>query len=685
LPGEQHFHRDTVDYLMALATNNQLRTCLLVVARGKRVTVATVDSADYLLQQRRAAHQHNRRAKSTAVGYVAASPAVPDSHGDHHDEHHERVAIDHYDVKRHLPAEVINRRKDKLDLSFEDHHAAFKSKSTLEVLRALFVFRMCGINLLVDNNEKLMKLGQTILGKKLFAILMKKTFYGQFVAGEDTEKIKPTIDRMKSFGVKSILDYSVEEDLSQQEAEQREMEACISDADRNPDTNFAGIAAKQDKDFLKEIIRYKPHRDFGDRRVGVTGARTFFYQGEANCERNMDTFLKCIQTVATTTHTTGFAAIKLTALGRPQLLLQLSEVIARARKYHQEVTGCSGSVIEGHVNPEMFANRFKAKGVKVENEQVKDWLDHMTYDKQGLIHLFSWSGLIDTNILLQDLFQVPNLKTGRMEPLISALTQEEEDQFKNMLSRIHTVFQTAKDMDVRVMVDAEQTYFQPAISRLTLEMMKRYNTEKAIVFNTYQCYLKEAYRSLILDLEQANRQNFYFGAKLVRGAYMEQERQRAVALNYPDPINEDFEATSDMYHRCLDLCMRRIDELKQSGLEKRLGIMVASHNEDTVRFAIKRMQELNIKPEDKVICFGQLLGMCDQLSFPLGQAGYSVYKYVPYGPVNEVLPYLSRRAQENKGLLTKLEKEKTLMRQELKSRLLQGKLFHKPKGDYIPI
>ena len=132
---------------------------------------------------------------------------------------------------------------------------------------------------------------------------------------------------------------------------------------------------------------------------------------------------------------------------------------------------------------------------------------------------------------------------------MSALTEEEGEQFKNMLSRIHTVFQAAKDMDVRVMVDAEQTYFQPAIARLAMEMMKKYNTEKAIVFNTYQvrfdflweisvlillmqqivnlslylqCYLKDAYKMLLLDLEQANRENFYFGAKLVRGAYMEQ-------------------------------------------------------------------------------------------------------------------------------------------------------------------
>ena len=188
------------------------------------------------------------------------------------------------------------------------------------------------------------------------------------------------------------------------------------------------------------------------------------------------------------------------------------------------------------------------------------------------------------------MYRVPNLKTGELEPLMSALTEEEGEQFKNMLSRIQTVFQAAKDMDVRVMVDAEQTYFQPAISRITMEMMTKYNREKAVVFNTYQCYLKEAYNNLIHDLEQSDRfaciiflslvfslfyslhrQDFFFGAKLVRGAYMNQvsdifssfvktfdkckaskycqERARATSLNYEDPINPDFEATSEMYHR----------------------------------------------------------------------------------------------------------------------------------------
>merc|ERR1712200_265858 len=112
------------------------------------------------------------------------------------------------------------------------------------------------------------------------------------------------------------------------------------------------------------------------------------------------------------------------------------------------------------------------------------------------------------------------------------------------------------------------------------------------------------------------------------------------------------------YHKVLDECLTRIHALKVAGEDpQRIGIMVASHNEDTVRYGVGRMAELELDPQERVLCFAQLLGMCDQITFPLGQAGYSVYKYVPYGPVNEVLPYLSRRANENGGMLGKVELE----------------------------
>jgi hypothetical protein len=127
------------------------------------------------------------------------------------------------DIAKELNTSEGERKKDELDLTFLDHHAAFKNKTSWEVFRAYMVFNLCGIKYLVNNNEALMKLGKAVLGKALFARIMKSTFYGQFVAGENRQDIKPAIHRMHSFGVKSILDYSVEEDISEAEAETREM------------------------------------------------------------------------------------------------------------------------------------------------------------------------------------------------------------------------------------------------------------------------------------------------------------------------------------------------------------------------------------------------------------------------------------------------------------------------------
>lgn len=562
-------------------------------------------------------------------------------------------------------------QRDPLDVSFNDPNAAFKSKTTFELIRAYFVYVLCSSEFLVENNMKLMKLTKAMIGDRLFVQLMKSTFYGHFVAGEDRFRIVPTLERLRSFGVKPILDYSVEEDLSQEEAEKREVEASVSSSG----TNLSGEATS--------LPQYSVDKTFADRRYKVQSARTYFYLNEATCERNMETFLECLDAVKGATFGTGITAIKLTALGRPQLLLQLSEVIMQARHYMRELAGAAGNVLTHHKTIQDL-ERYLSN--VADQKEVKKFLEKVTSDKDGILHLFPWSGIINEDCELSDTFRVPDPVSGQMRRLISQIPPKEEEMFRNMIRRLNTIVKTAQDLDVRIMIDAEQTYFQPAISRITLEMMRKYNTEKAIVFNTYQCYLKDTYKEVCTDLEQAKRQNFYFGAKLVRGAYIEQERARAAALGYDDPTNPSFEATTEMYHKTLTECLRRIRILKDSNIDpKKIAIMVASHNEDTVRFAIEQMKEIGIHPEDKVICFGQLLGMCDYITFPLGQAGYSAYKYIPYGPVNEVLPYLSRRAQENKGVLQKIKKEKRLLLSEITKRLAKGQLFYKPKGNYTPI
>nr|XP_008196158.1 PREDICTED: proline dehydrogenase 1, mitochondrial isoform X3 [Tribolium castaneum] len=354
----------------------------------------------------------------------------------------------------------------------------------------------------------------------------------------------------------------------------------------------------------------------------------------------------------------------------------------KARKYMTEIVGGEGNVLSHHMTIQDLERKLSKMK---DQESVKKFLSQITADEKGILHLFPWSGIIDENQELSSTFRVPDLTTGRMSRLITQLSPKEEEMFRNMIRRMNTIVKAAQDMDVRIMVDAEQTYFQPAITRITLEFMRKYNKDKAIVFNTYQCYLRNAFDEVTTDMEQAKRQNFYFGAKLVRGAYLEQERARAAALGYPDPTNPNFEATSDMYHKTLTECLRRIKAFKDLGEEKKIAIMVASHNEDTVRFAIQKMKEFGIEPEDKVICFGQLLAMCDYITFPLGQSGYSAYKYIPYGPVNEVLPYLSRRAHENKGVLKKIKKEKRLLGSEILRRVATGQWWYTPKGDYTPV
>ncbi|KAF7255050.1 hypothetical protein EG68_07909 [Paragonimus skrjabini miyazakii] len=155
---------------------------------------------------------------------------------------------------------------------------------------------------------------------------------------------------------------------------------------------------------------------------------------------------------------------------------------------------------------------------------------------------------------------------------------------------------------------------------------------------------------------------------------MDQERARAAALDYDDPICVDYEATTNMYKSCVIEALKAIQQ-RPIG---RVAIMMATHNEDTVRFVLEKMHEYNVTPEQRLICFGQLFGMCDQLSFILGQNGYSVYKYVPYGPVEEVLPYLSRRALENGSILSNTKVERQLMWAELKRRLRNRQFFYQP-------
>uniref|UniRef100_A0A8B9N0E9 Proline dehydrogenase n=1 Tax=Accipiter nisus TaxID=211598 RepID=A0A8B9N0E9_9AVES len=246
------------------------------------------------------------------------------------------------------------------------------------------------------------------------------------------------------------------------------------------------------------------------------------------------------------------------------------------------------------------------------------------------------------------------------------LTPEENRHLGVSLRRLDDVAGHAATRGVRVLVDAEQSYVNPALSLATLALMARHNRGSPWVWNTYQAYLQDGKRRLAADAASARRRGVCFGVKLVRGAYLELERRRAREGGIPEPVHPDLDATHRSYGECLELAL---------GLAARdgegVGVMVATHNEASVLHATQRMEELGIPRQGGGVCFGQLLGMCDHVSLALGEAGYAVYKSVPYGGAEATLPYLARRAQENQGVLQAARRERRLLARELRRRLLR--------------
>ncbi|CAG5867452.1 unnamed protein product [Menidia menidia] len=609
------------------------------------------------------------RAKQGTITKIRLSPARCRSAVASPKSQEEKRHIDGCPVVETEPVELISQSKNmkiprlnRIKIDFDNTEEAYKSKGNVELLRSLLVFKLCTIDFLVEKNKELMDLSRKLLGQRFFEKLMKMTFYGQFVAGEDHNAIKPLIQKNQAFGVGAVLDYSVEEDLTQEEAEKKEMDSCVSEAEKES----AGDGHREKK--------YKAHRQFGDRRGGVISARTYFYADESKCDNQMETFINCIKASGGAS-TDGFSAIKMTALGRPQFLLQFSEVLVKWRQFFNFLAEQQGksdmTVLEQRLELEQLKDSLAELGVGAKDD-IENWFTGEKLGVSGTIDLLDWNSLINDTTKMSNLLMVPNIETGHLEPLLNKFTSEEESQMKRMLQRVDILAKHALENGVRLMVDAEQTYFQPAISRLALEMQRKFNREKPVIFNTYQCYLKEAYDNVTVDVELSRREGWYFGAKLVRGAYMYQERARAQEIGYEDPINPDYEATNRMYHKCLEYVLEEIEHSRKA------NVMVASHNEDTVKFTLEKMNEMGLSPTENKVYFGQLLGMCDQISFPLGQAGFPVYKYVPYGPVNEVIPYLSRRAQENRGFMKGSQRERSLLWKELKRRLLGGQIIYKP-------
>jgi proline dehydrogenase len=322
-------------------------------------------------------------------------------------------------------------------------------------------------------------------------------------------------------------------------------------------------------------------------------------------------------------------AIKLTALGSPTALERVSQVIGQT--FHK---------------------------VRIGTLDKESWKQQFPFLPLSKSSNFSE---IDVFLAFSKAFQDETLVLPTLKAL--GVAAESTDLFLSQIRRVHRLCTYASESNIKLMIDAEQTYFQDAIDTIAFGMMTKHNRKEVpVIFNTYQMYLVEGLFKLKRDLQLCDNHGFHFAGKLVRGAYMNSERSRALTLGLPSPIQPVIEQTHEAYNTGVACVLSKI--AKFPGMA---SIVIATHNRDSVVKAAEIVQKHNL--DKKWIQFGQLLGMQDLTAYSLANVGFPVAKYVPYGPVHEVVPYLLRRAQENSGVLGGATIDKSLLWHELICRL----------------
>ncbi|KAF9126613.1 hypothetical protein BGW39_006483 [Mortierella sp. 14UC] len=526
------------------------------------------------------------------------------------------------------------------DLKDEHNRIGVEKKSTSELMLSMLVYKLCTFSLLVDLAPRLISLAEMVHLTPPVYWFVRKTFFAQFCGGESAEDCIGTMNTLRSGGINSILDLSIEADLDELDLENQSPQEIRAQFNKSADH----IA---------------------------------------------DQISTCIETASKMSK--SFAAIKITAMGSPLLLQQVSSTLnaleSRFKNADQDR--------DGKVTKEEFRQLVKMlPSPALNKDQVLDQVVDQLFkeadrDQDGQV---DWVDFASTISLNRD--ETRALFLGGTEGEVPGMEKEDLDDYKRVLVRMEKLCDQAAVTQTRLMIDAEQTYFQPAIDSVALHLMENYNNkphvEGPLVFNTYQMYLKDALGRLQQDYVRAQRNGYVLAAKLVRGAYMVSERKRAQELGLEDPICEGIEATHTSYNAGVDFMLGAMTRQKQKLIENKASqsdeeasalslktspvvVFVASHNKDSVIRTCERMQELDLAPQSGLVMFGQLMGMCDQISYTLGQHGYGIFKYVPYGPIHHVIPYLIRRAQENASVLGGVTVERTLLWEELRSRFVAQK------------
>jgi len=321
---------------------------------------------------------------------------------------------------------------------------------------------------------------------------------------------------------------------------------------------------------------------------------------------------------------------------------------------------CAGETLEQTNNTVNNLSKYKVKSIldySVENETSAKNINNTYNEIIKTIEIAK-----NNNFIPFAVFKPSSLINYKILEKISDninLTDSEIKEYEIYKSLIYNIANKAIETNHRVLIDAEDFSFQKAVDDISLELMQKYNKKYAVIYNTFQMYRNDRLKYLNNCITLAQNNSFTLGAKIVRGAYMEKERKRALEMNYLSPINPNKESTDKMFDSAIQLLINNIASTE---------IFCGTHNEKSCNYLVELMHLQKIDANDYRIWFSQLYGMSNHISFNLAANGYNVAKYIPYGPVKSVIPYLIRRAEENSAAKGQSSRELELIKIELKRR-----------------
>lgn len=523
--------------------------------------------------------------------------------------------------------------------------SCYKDRSSWYLIKALAILKLCSFTVVAENSVSWMKKAEKILGTTItYDLCVKRSIYNYFCAGENDQELRNTIYSLENRGIGAILDYAAEADTDGGVAPS-------PGSPEAPDISMQSLITKTDIQYL---------------------------MSEVDFENNMKLYMMSIMhaSVHTPPGYKSLAAVKVTGMCDPQLLARMSAILMAihqswALHFTQEnppkLEECR--IVIGPNLPhqdfitfqqlkEGFDRLNPANPLTAEElESIRALLDPK---KIGKISFVDYKDELSRAVTATDPSPVQTILSRHLP----CLTNIEKELWGNVMRRLRLICSTAKELKVRVLVDAEQTFYQHAIDMMAFKLQKEFNQDEAVVYNTYQCYLTYAEDRVFNDIARAKWHGYQWGGKIVRGAYMLQERATANEYHYTSPIWPTYEETGECYMRSAMRVLNELAEEKNSKFE----VFFGTHNEDAIK---SLTSEVLKRPHIQYqVGFGQLFGMKDNLTIPLARANFPTYKYVPYGPVKETIHYLGRRAVENSSVLsTGGSDERTLMKDELLRRL----------------